>query len=110
MDLLNVAKLKKVASLSTKLTNYNGDETRDLGDVIADPRGTDFIYDITLRERVAPLIEKLKNFLDERDYSILIRRMNGETLISIGKDYGITRERIRQIENEGKQYLKMKFT
>ncbi len=109
IGLLNVAKLKKVVSLSSIKKNYNGDETRELGDLIADPRGTDFIYDIILRERVAPLIEKLRNNFDERDCNILIRKMNGETLKSIGDDYGLSRERIRQIINEDKEYLKMKF-
>ena len=110
IGLLDVAKLKKVISFGTRLTNYNGDETRELGDSIADPKSIDFIHDIILRERVAPLIEKLRNNFDERDCNILIRKMNGETLISIGEDYGLSRERIRQIINEGKEYLTAKFT
>ena len=35
--------------------------------------------------------------MEERDYIIRARRMIGETLQSIGSDYGMTRERVRQI-------------
>lgn len=35
------------------------------------------------------------------------RRLDEETLESIGRDYGVTRERIRQIEEKGSAYLSM---
>lgn len=47
---------------------------------------------------------KLLNELPERTKNIVERRfglVGSETLESIGKDYGITRERVRQIESDG---------
>lgn len=53
--------------------------------------------------------------LPERQKTVLVRRFNlrppyaevrGETLEFIGKDYGITRERVRQIEKDSFQRLK----
>jgi len=38
---------------------------------------------------------------------LIRRRLDGETLESIGRDYGVTRERIRQIEEKGSAYLSM---
>ena len=35
--------------------------------------------------------------IEERNKEIVVRRLNGETLESIGADYGVTRERVRQI-------------
>ncbi|MGY3716248.1 sigma factor-like helix-turn-helix DNA-binding protein [Sutcliffiella cohnii] len=46
-------------------------------------------------------------FIDERDWIILIRRLNGVTLEEIGKEVGVTRERVRQIFNK---QIKLIFT
>jgi DNA-directed RNA polymerase sigma subunit (sigma70/sigma32) len=35
--------------------------------------------------------------LPEKDATMVARRLNGETLDAIGKTYGITRERVRQV-------------
>ncbi|MEK7556564.1 MAG: HTH domain-containing protein [Patescibacteria group bacterium] len=56
------------------------------------------------------LTEKLLNSLDARSRDIVIRRFGlksgqAETLESIGKEYGITRERVRQIESYTKKTL-----
>lgn len=55
--------------------------------------------------------ERIKNdignfdysFLDSRRQEILEKRLEGRTLESIGKDYGLTRERIRQIVDTSKK-------
>jgi RNA polymerase primary sigma factor len=39
-------------------------------------------------------------FVDNRQKDILLRRADGETLESIARSYGLTRERIRQIESK----------
>lgn len=48
----------------------------------------------------------LKHLANKRTREILVRRFGvgkkaGETLEAIGRDYGISRERVRQIENDG---------
>lgn len=77
-------------------------------------------YDNTLHDRVNPIsdegsnpesavvrrndnlqIEKLLDFLDERDREIIRRRYfsdDNETLSQIGESFGVTRERVRQLE------------
>ena len=50
-------------------------------------------------------IKNVRVFLD-RDREIYKRRLSGETLASIGKDYDINRERVRQICNREKRLLK----
>ncbi len=67
-------------------------------------------FDLPLDELEAYLIDDLKKyFLQEktRENDILTRRLgincNSETLEEIGNSYGITRERIRQIESKAKK-------
>ena len=55
--------------------------------------------------------ERIHGQIDERDYDLIKRKIDGETLESIGESYGITRERVRQIVKKGistiqKMYLK----
>ena len=63
-----------------------------------------------------PLLEDLLKLLDERSSEILKRRVGifgkKESLESIGKDFGITRERVRQIENNALKKIRNseKFT
>lgn len=59
---------------------------------------------------IEELTEKLLGSLDARSRDIIIRRFGlktgqEETLESIGKEYGITRERVRQIESYTKKTL-----
>lgn len=55
-------------------------------------------------EVLADLINKA--FLTPRETDILIRRLEGQDLKSIGQNYGVTRERIRQIEGRACRKLK----
>lgn len=48
--------------------------------------------------KIYPKLENIINELDEEKKDIITRRLNGETLKSIGDSIGKTRERIRQIE------------
>jgi len=72
-----------------------------------------------LQSKLAPYevepIKKLKAFLcdslTDKEYDILARRLGekarkGETLEKIGSDYGVTRERIRQIESKAIKKLR----
>ena len=48
--------------------------------------------------KIYPKLENIVNELDSEKRDIIIRRLNGETLKSIGDSISKTRERIRQIE------------
>ena len=50
--------------------------------------------------KIYPKLENIINELDEEKKDIITRRLNGETLKSIGDSIGKTRERIRQIEKK----------
>jgi hypothetical protein len=43
--------------------------------------------------------------IDDRDWKIYVRRQAGETYQAIGMDYGLSRERVRQIVNRHKRIL-----
>jgi hypothetical protein len=62
------------------------------------------------QSRFSELVHELLAALDTRSKDILKRRYgletgNEETLESIGQEYGITRERVRQIESQAKKVL-----
>lgn len=59
-------------------------------------------YDLTLDLR--NILNNLKNGRP-REYNVLVRHSNGETLESISKSAGLTRERIRQIEAKSIQRI-----
>lgn len=64
----------------------------------------------TKNNRFATLTEELLVVLDARSKDVIVRRYGlktgeKETLESIGKEYGITRERVRQIESQAKKVL-----
>ena len=44
--------------------------------------------------------------LSEHERDILVRRAKGETLEKIGNSYGVTRERIRQVEAKGNEKIR----
>lgn len=81
-----------------------------LGDMIADQ--SIHSPNATLNEKfIKEDIEKLLHILNERERDIIIKRfgLDGNapmTLEEIGRRYGITRERVRQIENKAMRKLK----
>lgn len=89
----------------------DADSTR-LGDVIEDQQATTPYEDLekqTVRETVAELLHKLP----EREVAILKQRFGLEdsdskiTLRQIGRRFGVTRERIRQLQNLALQKLRV---
>jgi len=52
------------------------------------------------------IVDFLKTKLTKREVGIILRRAEGESLQSIGDDYGISRERVRQIENNIKTKMR----
>ncbi|MBR3431356.1 MAG: ADP-ribosylglycohydrolase family protein [Clostridia bacterium] len=59
----------------------------------------------TLYEYVQKLLEQEAKHLNARNVNVLLRRMNGETLVEIGDSLGMTRERIRQLEEKAKETI-----
>lgn len=62
-------------------------------------------FDDTAFENVsyASLLSALKKKLSEREYDVLLRRLNEESLESIGETYSLSKERIRKIEESARR-------
>ena len=90
----------KPASLDAPLGD---DDSAQFGDVVADDRAT-LPYDQINDSQLKTEVEGLLDHLDHREREILRYRygLQGaveETLEDVGKRFGITRERVRQIQN-----------
>ena len=74
------------------------------------------LYIIMLNIKPEKTTKKFLSVLPDRSFDILTRRFglgdtpNRTTLEAIGRDYGITRERVRQIENNAIKNIKKSET
>src|SRR5688572_10177383 len=91
----------------------NDSDAGKIGEIVADEKAS--LPSDTLSATVdLDLMRELLNGLNEREVTILRRRygLDGEkekTLEEIGDDYGLTRERIRQIENAALKKLRSRM-
>lgn len=101
---VKVAHLRNVAARPTSLDAKLGpDEDTSFGDLVGDDRAEDpfeALRDRDLREEVVDLLDQL----DGRERQIISFRFGLDggrerTLEEVGKKFGVTRERIRQIQN-----------
>lgn len=108
-EYLQYSDMTSMVSLSTPVGE---DEDSFLGDFIPDTRQN--IEDEAERRDMAEKFEYIFNkYLTPREAGVLRMRFgfNGQecmTLEEVGKVYGVTRERIRQIENKAKLKIKKK--
>jgi len=89
------------------------DESNRVGDVIADERATTPYEDLEEKAN-ADMVRNVINILDPREMTILRYRFGldggGEkTLEEVGEKFGVTRERIRQIQNVALRKLRRKI-
>lgn len=87
----------------------NEEDDVTIGDLVADEE--DPILDDIFKEEVADKVETVLQTLDSREADILRRRyglnrQKAQTLEEIGKDYQLTKERIRQIEEKALRKLR----
>lgn len=106
-----IAQLRRVSMRPASLNHLVGDEdSTELGDLIADEKADDpanLLTADTLNKSVIDLLP----ILDERERRILKMRfpMDGSkpmTLEDIGKEMKVTRERIRQLQNQALKKIK----
>lgn len=96
--------LQNIPTVSTSLNALVGDEDTELGYFFSDQTSLNYIEEIendSVIQAFSKLLDEMK--LSERQKDIIMRRLglgpNGvETLEVIGADYGLTRERVRQIQ------------
>ena len=104
-----------VISLNTPIINKG--ETQDidmeLGDTIEDPSPTPEEEAIIANRREV-IASYIKKYLNPREQKVIILRFglkNGRpmTLNEVGRKYGLTRERVRQVEAKAIRKLRFQF-
>lgn len=99
-----VQTIRNIPTVSTSLNALVGDEDTELGYFFSDRTALNYIEEIendSIIQAFSKLLDEMK--LSDRQKDITMRRLgfgpNGvETLEVIGADYGLTRERVRQIQ------------
>lgn len=110
----SMKKIKQIRSMITRTTSLEApigkDGTGHFFDLIADESGVSTIEEISRllrQERVRNLMEKM-NLREKEILSLRYGLKDGtaRTLHDVAKKFGITRERVRQIENAAMQKLR----
>lgn len=99
--------VKDPVSIDQRLTD---DDDATIGDLIADDSIESPIEDIH-QEQMNKTIKEVLSTLDEREADVIARRFGlgnrkAQTLEEVGKDYGLSKERIRQIEEKAMRKLR----
>lgn len=111
IDADRVREIFKIAQKTTSLETPIGDEEDSLlGDFIPDERQAS-PYDVTSKQLLKENIDELLASLSDREREVLRMRFGfaGQrpmTLEEVGREFGVTRERIRQIEAKAIRKLK----
>ena len=112
MDADKVREILKISQNTTSLETPVGDGEDDstLGDFIADEK-QDSPYDVTSKQMLSENVEEVLKALSDREAKVLRMRFGlagnrTMTLEEVGKEFGVTRERIRQIEAKALRKLK----
>ena len=106
-----VQQIQRIAQEPVQLEKPVGEEDDStLGDFISDPQTLD-PYEYTAKEKLKEELEEVLNTLTEREAKVLKLRfglIDGRvrTLEEVGKEFNVTRERIRQIEAKALRKLK----
>ena len=105
-----IKKLKEVIFWNISLDNAVGEEGKEtLGDIIED-ENTSRPDQIAERAALSENLEKILGMLDDRESKIIKMRYGIDgpkfTLEQVGEEFGVTRERIRQVEQKVLQKLK----
>lgn len=109
-----VADVKRMLSLNEKITSVDTpvgkDADRLLVDTLADDNNSD-PAELLQDENLSQSIDSWINSLSEKQHEVIVRRFGLQgheraTLEDVGKEIGLTRERVRQIQVEALRALK----
>lgn len=101
----------KMESFDRPVMNDDGDSDTSLGELIADPSSLGTAAELENDELRTELFKAMSN-LREKEQQVLILRFGlldgrARTLEEIGKEFNITRERVRQIESKALGKLRL---
>lgn len=112
---LEPEKVRAILKISQNTTSLempvgDGEDDSTLGDFIADDKQAS-PYDSTSKQMLAENVEEVLKALSDREAKVLRMRFGlagnrTMTLEEVGKEFGVTRERIRQIEAKALRKLK----
>ncbi len=112
MTVDKIRKVQKIAKepVSTETPIGDDDDSSSVGDFIPDPRGSQPI-DAATQFSLEDAIEEVLTTLSQREAKVLrmrfgIRMNTDHTLEEVGKQFDVTRERIRQIEAKALRKLR----
>ena len=111
IDIDKVRHVMKISQKTTSLeTPIGDDEDSYLGDFIADETQAS-PYDLTSKKLLKENLTEVLHSLSDRESNVLKMRfgLGGKrpmTLEEVGREFGVTRERIRQIESKALRKLK----
>jgi len=111
LDVAKIREIQKVSQEPTSLETPVGDEEDShLGDFIQDTTQPS-PYDAASKELLKDHIQEILDTLNDREKRVLIYRFGLEdgkpkTLEEVGKVFGVTRERVRQIEAKALRKLR----
>ena len=97
MDLYRIRLSRLFVSLEKELQT-NGDDLREIEKICYSYR----LENNKIRVKMMKVIRDFRNLMSKRDWEVLkmrVRVLNPLTLEAAAKHYGVTRERIRQIES-----------
>lgn len=101
-----VEEVRRISRPTDSLDRIIGDDTA-FGDLVIGPSRLPRPDAVVIRKEIFEEVEHVLNAFTEREYHILVRRigLDGDepsTLDALGAAFGVTRERIRQIESKAK--------
>lgn len=97
-------------SISTPIGTGDTDQDTELGDMLPDTQpGPEELASINIRNELLNNI--IKEYLDPREQIVITMRyglLTGKTMTleEVGEKFGVTRERIRQVENKALRRLR----
>lgn len=104
-SVLCVMEMQKLTSLNRRLLEGDDDKDKEIIDILADEKNSGFAEQVEQEYDYQAVREQVDRVLSTREREVIYMRFGFDgrrplTLEEVGRHMGVTRERIRQIENK----------